>query len=165
MVTAEPNTRRLNSDSVRKKIIALFICGLKLSTLNSQGQFGLINPLDSCPQSALQPKTGHIKYVPLLLHKCKWAGRQNPGDKLIVIKTPTAQTDTEIKGQRRMQRATRLHKIQHNYSSRSQSHAPTAGYLNTLIWICISFTADGIDVRNICTALRPFGVERAQMEK
>lgn len=120
--TAEPNTWGLNFDSVHKKIIALFIDGLKLSTLNSLGQYGLINPLDSCSQSTLPLKAGHIKYIPLLLYKCKWPGRQNPGNKLMAIKTPTARTDTEIKGQHQIQHATHLNKMKHNYISWNQSH-------------------------------------------
>ncbi len=122
------------------KIIALFIDGVKLSTLKSFGQNGLINCLDSCSQFTTQLKAGGIKYIPLLLYKCKWPSRQNPSDKLIVIKTPTARTDREIKSQHQIQHAIQLHKMQDNNISWSQSHAPTAGYLNTfnvdlyLIW-------------------------------
>lgn len=110
IVTVEPNTWSLNFDSMHKKIIALFMDGMKLSTLKSLGQYGLINPLDSCSQFTQQLKAGHIKYIPLLLYKCKWPSRQNPSDKLIVIKTPTARTDTEIKSQRQIQHAVQLNK-------------------------------------------------------
>lgn len=48
IVTAEPNIWMLHFDAVHKKIIALFIDGVKLSTLKSLGQCGLISPFDSC---------------------------------------------------------------------------------------------------------------------
>lgn len=113
------------------KIIALFIGGVKLSTLKSLGQYGLINPLDSYSQFTLQLRAGRIKYSPLLLYKCKWPSRQNPSNKLIVIKTPTAWTDRQIKSQHQIQHAIQLNKIQDNNISWNQSHAPTVEYLNT----------------------------------
>ena len=126
---------------MHKKIIALFIDGVKLSTLKSLRQYGLINPVDSCSQFTQQLKVwGGIKYIPLLLYKCKRPSRQNPSNKLIVIKTPTAQTDTEIKSQLQIQHAIQFNKMQDNNISWNQSHAPTVGYLNTfnvdlyLIW-------------------------------
>lgn len=140
IVTAEPNIWSFHFDSVHKKIIALFIDGVKLSTLKSLGQYGLINPLDSCSQFTQQLKAPGIKYIPLLLYKCKWPSRQNPSNKLIVIKTPTARTDTEIKSQHQIQQAIQLNKMKDNNISWNQSHAPTVGYLNTfnfdlyLIW-------------------------------
>lgn len=117
---------------MHKKIIGLFIVGVKLNTLKSLGQYGLINPLqfNSCSQFTLQPKAGSIKCTPLLVYKCKWPSRQNPSSKLIVIKSPTAWTDAEIKSQQQIQHAAQLHKMQDNNISWSQSRAPTAGYLN-----------------------------------
>lgn len=44
-----------------------------------------------------RPKVGGIKYIPLLLYKCKRPSRQNPGSKLAAIKAATARTDREIK--------------------------------------------------------------------
>lgn len=139
IVTTE-NIWSLPFDCVHKKIIALFIDGVKLSTLKSLGQCGLINRLDSCSQFTRQLKAGGIKYIPLLLYKCKRPSRQNPSSKLIVIKTPTARTDREIKSQHQIQHAIQLNKTQDNNISLNQSHAPTVGYLNTfnvdlyLIW-------------------------------
>lgn len=125
------NIGSLPIDCVHKKIIALFIDGVKLSTLKSLGQCGLINRLDSCSQFTLKLKAGGIKYVPLLLHKRKRPSRQNPSSKLIVIKTPTARTDREIKSQHQIQHAIQLNKTQDNNIILNQSHAPPVGYLNT----------------------------------
>lgn len=61
VVTAEPNISRLHFESVHKKVIALFIDGVKLSTLKSSGQYGLIRPLDSYSQFTLQLRAGRIK--------------------------------------------------------------------------------------------------------
>lgn len=125
IVTAEPNIWSLHFDSVHKKIIALFIDGVKLSTLKSPGQYGLINRLDSCSQFTQQLKAGGIKYIPLLLYKCKWPSRQNQSNKLIVIKTPTARTDREIKSRHQIQHAIQLNKMQDNNIAWSQSHPCT----------------------------------------
>lgn len=85
-------------------------------------------------------ESGGIKYIPLLLYKCKWPSRQNPSNKLIVIKTPTARTDREIKSQQhQIQHAIQLNKTQDNNICWSQSDAPTVGYLTHLMLICISF--------------------------
>lgn len=130
IVSAE-NTWTLPFDYVHKKIIALFIDGVKLRTLKSWGQCGLINRLDSCPQFTQQLKAASIKYILWLLYKCKRPSRQSQSSKLIVIKTPTAQTDKEIKSQHQIQHAIQLNKMQDNNISLSQSHGPTVGYLNT----------------------------------
>lgn len=118
-------------DCVHKKIIALFIDGVKLSTLKSPAQCGLIKRLDSCSQFTQQLKVGGIKYIPLLLYKCKRPSRQNPCSKLMAIKTPTARTDREIKSQHQTQHAVQLNKAQDNNICRDHCHAPTVRYLNT----------------------------------
>lgn len=46
------------------KIIALFIGGVKLSTLKSLRQYSLINPLDSYTQFTLQLRAGALNTVP-----------------------------------------------------------------------------------------------------
>jgi len=60
------------------------------------------------------------------------ARRTKPSSKLIVIKTPTAQTDAEIKSQEQKQQAVQLNKTQANISL-NQSESPTAGYFNIFI--------------------------------
>lgn len=92
-------------DCLQKKIIALFIDGVKLSTLKRLGQRGLINRFDSCSQFSELLRAGGIKYIPLLLYKCTKPSRQTQSSKLMAIKTPTARTDRDIKRWHQMQHA------------------------------------------------------------
>lgn len=133
------NIRSLPFDCVHKKIIALFIDGVKLSTLKSLGHCGLINRLDSCTQFTQWRKAGGIKHTPLLLYKCKRPSRENPSSKLIVIKTPAAWTDREIKSPHQTQHATQLNKMQDNNISFHQSHTPMI-FTHILHW-CVSYLA------------------------
>lgn len=82
----------------RKEIMSLFIDGVKLSTLERLRQ-SVFNQaaLIHAYNSRSRPQVGGIKYIPLLLYKCKRPSRQKPRSKLAAIKRPTARTDREIK--------------------------------------------------------------------
>ena len=135
LIQRQTNTWNLYFNSAHEKIIALFIDTVKLSTLKRQWDYGLIKPLDSCSQFALGLEARHIKYIPLLVYKCKWLTRQTTSNKLIVIKTPSAATDREIKSQHQIQHLipfSIIKSCQDNNISWNQSHAPTMENLNML---------------------------------